>query len=316
MDLPIELKQAIEKQIEGMNQKQLINISSSISKMYMASDKEGKRLVKEKDEAIVYSIVRMPATFQAITSILEENLEYLNDIKTIIDVGAGTGAASWAVNSVLDIETITCLERENQMINIGKTIMEHGDNVLKNTSWKKYDALVNGIEEQADLVVCSYMINELDIDTKQKVLDQLWAATKKYLLIVEPGMPKAFESLKQTKNSIVSQNGHVIAPCPNDDHCPLGDNDWCHFSCRVMRTKLHKNLKGGSAPYEDEKYSYLLFSKEKIETNFRRILRHPYINKGFIDMVLCTKDGIVEERITKKNPIYKQSKKAKWGSSI
>ena len=48
---------------------------------------------------------------------------YDKNIKSVIDIGAGTGAASWAVSNVLDVEKITCLEREKAMRDIGKKLM-------------------------------------------------------------------------------------------------------------------------------------------------------------------------------------------------
>ena len=58
---------------------------------------------------------------------------YNLNINTVLDVGAGTGAGSWAVSSLMDVEKITCLEREDAMANLGKKLMQNSENsILKN----------------------------------------------------------------------------------------------------------------------------------------------------------------------------------------
>jgi hypothetical protein len=44
--------------------------------------------------------------------------------------------------------------------------------------------------------------------------------------------------------------------------CPIKENDWCHFACRIPRGKLHRQFKEGEAPFEDEKFAYLAMSKK------------------------------------------------------
>lgn len=52
--------------------------------------------------------------------------------------------------------------------------------------------------------------------------------------------------------------------------------------------------------YEGEKFSYVIFSKNKIEPCQSRIIRHPFKEKGLIKLQLCFKSGIEEKTITKK----------------
>ena len=101
------------------------------------------------------------------------------------------------------------------------------------------------------------------------------------------------------------------------DKCPLSSNDWCHFSTRVARSKLHKVLKGGDAPYEDEKYSYIAFSKSPCNRCKNRILRHPQIISGHITLEVCSKDGLNTIKVTKKDKeLFKVARKAKVGDEF
>ena len=133
--------------------------------------------------------------------------------------------------------------------------------------------------------------------------------------MVEPGTPSGYQIIKEVRDILLSKGMHIIAPCPHEDKCPMKDNDWCHFSTRVQRNKLHKDIKGGEAPFEDEKYSYIVLSKKEVSRCSHRILRHPIINKGMIKLTTCSKDGISNVEIRKNHPNYKVIKKLKVGDS-
>lgn len=320
MELPIELKNLIEIELEKNNIKDLQKNAENISFKYREKSGRGNRLVSETIEALAYSAVRMPATYSAIYTSLKNVLEIYNPkIESVLDVGAGTGAGSWAVNSLIDVDRIVCLEREDVMRNLGESFMKESDNpVLEKAKWEKFDLLSSDINYNADLVICSYVLNELNEDDRKQALDKLWKSTNKILLIIEPGTPVGFNEIKTIRKNLMECGGSVIAPCPNIEDCPIAENDWCHATCRVSRTKIHKLLKNGDVPYEDEKFSYIAVSKENVEKdNFARVLRHPRVESGKITMQVCSKDGICEKIITKKEKeLFKLARKAGCGDRI
>jgi ribosomal protein RSM22 (predicted rRNA methylase) len=68
--------------------------------------------------------------------------------------------------------------------------------------------------------------------------------------------------------------------------------------------------------YEDEKFSYLIFSKEpKVQSFSSRLLRHPQIFKGHLKLSLCQQNGQIKEQVVSKkdNNFYKLSRKLDWG---
>lgn len=168
-----------------------------------------------------------------------------------------------------------------------------------------------------DLVISSYVLNELDYSNIIKVIDKMWDSTNKALLVVEPGTPKGYEIIKLIRDHLISKGGYILAPCPHMDKCPLPSNDWCRFSTRVARSKLHKTLKGGDAPYEDEKYCYVAFSKSPCTRCNNRILRHPQISSGFITLEVCSKEGLKKIKVTKKDKeLFKTARKATVGDEF
>jgi ribosomal protein RSM22 (predicted rRNA methylase) len=116
---------------------------------------------------------------------------------------------------------------------------------------------------------------------------------------------------------LLNKGAHITAPCPHTDQCPMEKDDWCHFYCRVERNRLYKFLKGGEAPFEDEKYSFMAFSKEEKKLPLYRILRHPKIYKGHVMLTVCSKKGIQDITVTKKEKErYRDAKKLKAGDTF
>lgn len=316
MILPTELELAIENEIGDIKRNQLIEISESISEKYRNESGQGKRLIKNNNEAVTYSIVRMPATYGSVSSALNQTLELCDcNIESVIDVGAGTGAATWAADSLLDLKKVVCLEREEAMRNIGQKLMNNNLNASSNPEWREYDLIKDEVNEKADLVLASYVLNELASDERIKAVDKLWKASNKILLIVEPGTPAGYSNLKEIREHVLEKGGHIVAPCPHENTCEM--DTWCHFTCRIPRSKLHKEIKKGEVPYEDEKFAYLAISHDEYRKSDARILRHPIIKKGRVSLDICSDDGIKTIELYKKDgDLYKKARKAKWGDEV
>ncbi|MCL2519084.1 MAG: small ribosomal subunit Rsm22 family protein, partial [Oscillospiraceae bacterium] len=285
--------------ISGIKTIELLKAAQNISERY----RSGKFYIANETEALAYALTRMPATYGAVHNALEYALEFYDGtVKTLLDVGAGTGAATMAADSLLELDEITCIEREELMFNLGKKLFE-------NANWVKQD-LNTATLPKADLVIASYVL----VENNANLVDKLWNAANEILLIVEPGTPNCCAQLKELRRNLIQKGADILAPCPHVEDC---ENDWCHFTCRIARSKIHKLLKGGDAPYEDEKFSYLALSKNNNRRTNARILRHPIIDTGYVKLNVCTKNGIEDITVTKKNgELYKQARKAKCGDSF
>lgn len=314
MDIPQELKEAVER-ISVIDRAKIIEQSQAISKKYRENDGKGKKLVTTSSEATAYAISRMSATYCAVYSVLNECLKnYERKIETVLDIGAGTGAATWAVTNLIDIKHVTCLEREKEMRKVGSQLMKEE---LANVEWKEFDLNKDEIEENTDLVITSYVINELSEEDRKKAITKMWDATNGILVIIEPGTPEGFKHILEARDMLLQKGANIVAPCSHKGKCPINEDDWCSFYVRVARSGIHKQAKKGELGYEDEKFSYIAFSKTPIDTYQPRILRHPQINSGHVKVKLCTEDGIVEKTYSKKDKdIYKKIRKLDAGSII
>ena len=316
MDIPEGLKDSINRLLSENKVSNIIENAQTISNRYRKNDGKGKRLLTNELEAVSYVISRMPATYAAVYSVFKQILvNYDEEITSLLDVGAGTGAGTWAVNEIENMSQITCLEREKSMSNIGKKLMKN--TALDNVQWKSYNILQDEIAEKADIVLTSYMINELPEQKRENAVLKLWQATNKLMVVIEPGTPEGFKNILNIRNLIKEQGGYIVAPCCCNGECPIKENDWCAFYARVARSSIHRQAKGGNLGYEDEKFSYIAFSKTPVEITGERILRHPQINSGFVKVKLCTAEGIQEKTYSKKDgEIYKKIKKLDAGEKI
>ncbi len=298
---------------------QLARDARAISENYRLRTGEGARLLTREGEAAAYAAARMPATYAAAHEALAQALRASGLApKTLLDCGAGTGAASWAAAAHLPLERVTCLEREAAMRSVGRALMRAGGGALPDAGWIDWDATAQGALPGADLVIEGYMLGELRADMRLQAAARMWDACAQMLVLIEPGTPQGASNLAAVRAHLAGLGAHVAAPCPaGAARCPMAADDWCHFAVRVQRTRLHKALKGGDAPYEDEKFCYLALTREPPRTPCAaRVLRHPVIQPGRIALTLCRAGERTACVVTKKDPLWKRARKMKAGDAV
>lgn len=316
MEFPAELRNKITELAEREDIRTLKAAAARLSESYRNESGSGKRGAVTKTDVLAYAAVRMSATFAAVSKALELSLECLDgengEINSILDIGAGTGAGAVAAARLTGCENITCLEREKNMLELGRELCDcagvHAD-------WEQRD-LTQGAVGKADLVICSYCLNELPEKLRRSAVSKLSEAAVKLLVIVEPGTPFSFGSMKQTRRILIDGGMKIAAPCPHGDECPLPENDWCHFTARAQRTKLHKLLKNADVPYEDEKFCFIAAANVSCSPCEARILRKPQIDSGMITLKLCEAEGLKTETVTKKSPLFKAARKSEHGGEF
>lgn len=322
MDLPIFFKTTTDRLTDRLKITQLKQLSEEISLKYRAEKTDGKRLVTSEEEALVYSIVRMPATYGAVYTALRDVMDLLPELsmQSVLDVGAGTGAASFAALSLReDIREIICLEREPSMIRIGQEFFFDSPYRDAKVEWRREDLTSFAEKGKFDLVIASYSLNELTEAARSAALRTLWNLTGKLLLVVEPGTPKMFSLQQAMKKELKECGANPIAPCPHAGECRLPAEDWCHFICRIPRSKLHRFVKGGDSPFEDEKFTYNAFIREPNDVRCqKRIIRHPGIKPNLVSVKYCDQTGEIksESYYKRDGESYKRAKKLVHGDKF
>ena len=316
---PQELSAALEMLVAGEDAAALARDAQTISANYRLRTGQGSRLLTKEGEAAAYAASRMPATFAAAQEALLQARDASGlEIRSLLDCGAGTGAAGWAAVGLFELERITCLEREEAMRSVGRLLMRAGSGALAQAVWSEWDLTQAQALPKADLVAEGYMLGELREELRLPVAERLWDAAEKMLVLIEPGTPQGFANLAAVRAHLAGLGAHVAAPCPAGcARCPMEGDDWCHFVMRVQRTRLHKALKGGDAPYEDEKFCYLALTREAPGAACRaRVLRHPTIAPGRIMLTLCENGEKTVRTVTKKDPLWKRARKIRAGECV
>ncbi|MBI5273532.1 MAG: hypothetical protein HY860_00575 [Chlamydiales bacterium] len=268
-----------------------------------------------EEEKEIYLTVRMPATAAVIEFVLEELFKRAPDeqIQSLLDLGAGPGTSLKALQALgVSLEDVDLVERDNHLIELGKTLFP-----LFSNKYKQQDITQRLPFLPKDIVLFSYSFNEIPLDKQVFVIEEAFKLAKQFLVVIEPGTPKGYDNIIKIRDIGLRLGGRVLAPCPHEKKCPLLAGDWCHFSVRLNRTSEHRKLKQGSLSYEDEKFSYVILSKEPFERCKERVLRHPIHRKGLVEMKLCTENGIQNKIFTKSNnENFKTIKKKEWGGEI
>src|SRR5947208_7799544 len=101
-DLPSELQAALDGKLRGFSRSDAAGRAASISKTYRNGG--GSGAIRSEADALAYALARMPATYAAVTASLNALVEIRPDFspKTLLDVGAGPGTATWAAAEALD----------------------------------------------------------------------------------------------------------------------------------------------------------------------------------------------------------------------
>ena len=316
-DLPAELKAALDGKLRGVSRSDAAGRAAVISTTYRTGGNSGA--IRSEADALAYALARMPATYAAVTASLNALVEVRPDFapKSLLDVGAGPGTATWAAAEAFSsLQRFTLLDANDVL----RTLALARDNTrLRDISYERDEARAALAKaDAADLVVASYMINEIG-DAEQRALAELmWEKTRDTLLVVEPGTPAGYVRIIALRAHLIRLGAHVVAPCPHDGQCPLGPPDWCHFSQRLQRSRAHMQVKGVEVPFEDERFSYVALTRAPVEgRRSSRLLAQPGISKVEIAAKLCTPEGLSFTKVPRRAKAdYAAARRWRWGDAV
>jgi ribosomal protein RSM22 (predicted rRNA methylase) len=317
-DLPAELKAALEARLHGLSRNDAAQRASAISRTYRGGG--GSGAIRTETDALAYALARMPATYAAVTASLDALREARPDFapQDLLDAGAGPGTAAWAAAEALPSLRAFMLFDANASLRSLALDLAGGSPRLSAMRYDLRDAGTSLTDvPAADLVVASYMINELDDGGRAALADRMWAKTRDTLLVVEPGTPAGTRRILDLRRRLIQQGAHVAVPCPHDSECPLAAPDWCHFAQRLPRSRTHKQLKAAELPYEDEKFSYVALSRAPLAQRRARILAQPTNTKIAVTAKLCTYEGIqVVVAPRRDKTAYAGFRRLNWGDTL
>jgi ribosomal protein RSM22 (predicted rRNA methylase) len=317
-DLPAELKASLDGKLRGFSRSDAAGRAASISKTYRGGGNSGT--IRSEADALAYALARMPATYAAVTASLNALIEIRPDLapKTLLDVGAGPGTATWAAAEAFpSLKDFTLLDANDALRALALDLVTDSFR-LRDVNYERGQARAAlATAAAADLVVASYMIGEIGDGEQRALAELMWAKTGDTLLVVEPGTPAGYARIMALRDHLIGLGAHVAAPCPHDSKCPLEPPDWCHFSQRLQRTRAHKQVKGAELPFEDERFSYVALTRQPFGRRPSRVLAQPAVGKVEVAAKLCTPAGVAISRVPRRTKAdYALARRWRWGDAV
>ncbi|MEV6317124.1 small ribosomal subunit Rsm22 family protein [Streptomyces sp. NPDC051776] len=319
-----ELRTALARLLDGLPPRQAAQAVERLMADYRGATPTDAPVLRNRSDVTAYAAYRMPATFEAATAALAALRDRLPGWAPAshVDVGGGTGAAAWAVAEAWpepEDRPTTVLDWSEPALAVGRELAaDSGPPVLRAARWHRTAiggglALPNG----TDLVTVSYVLGELAEEARRTLVAEA-ARVARAVVLVEPGTPDGYERVIAARERLIAAGLRVVAPCPHSAACPIEPGkDWCHFAARVGRSSLHRQVKRGSLPYEDEKFSYVAAVRDAVPDGQARVVRRPQLRKGQVLLDLCTQDeGLRRTTVTKRHgPLYRAARDTVWGGT-
>jgi ribosomal protein RSM22 (predicted rRNA methylase) len=319
MELSAALREMVEAALSGVPLADLQRASERLTERYRSEIRDGGLHLSDDLSARAYLAARMPATYAAIRASLASAAELIPDFKprNMLDIGAGPGTAVIAANDcwpgIADAELI---EASPAIRKWGEAFVSRLP--LDSVRWHGGDLASIKPARKFDLVTLGYLLDELPQNLIAALIARLWDATAGMLIAVEPGTPGGWSRILAVRERLIGLGAHLAAPCPHALACPLVPPDWCHFSRRVQRSRMHRRVKSAEVPWEDEKYIYLAASRIPVMQPQARVIAPPVLRGGIVTLTLCNRDGsrtrpLFSRRDGKR---FAQARRLDWGDAI
>jgi ribosomal protein RSM22 (predicted rRNA methylase) len=316
MELPPSLRQAVDSALEGVAVSSLTTSAKALSQRYREEVRDGRLHIADDQLALAYIATRLPATYAAIHASLLALAQSRADFapRSLLDIGAGPGTVMWAASDIWpSVEAATLFEASPAIRALGERLA--ADSTCGRIAWRAGDLRSDLSGEQHDLVTLAYVLDELAPKDRDALVDRLWALTRHALVIVEPGTTAGWQRILAARAQLIAEGAHILAPCAHALACPVVQPDWCHFSARVARSRIHRLAKEAEVPWEDEKFIYLAASRAPVTAHPSRVLTPPESGSGRVRLKLCNPDGSMTHRLVtrREGDMFRQARRRDWG---
>jgi SAM-dependent methyltransferase len=260
----------------------LVGDRALVGKPYLAD----RRLREEYQQDIA------PRTRAALGQILEQQRPRLAlaNVRRVLDLGAGTGAAADAVRQVLGAGV--------EIVSVDRVNAQPGGRVV--LADLRQPGRPPGVQGRFELIVAAHLLNELGMGPEKQAavvfawVRELLAETDDALaVLVEPALRETSRALLTVRDRLVSAGLFVVAPCFWQGSCPalIRDRDWCHAAA-PWPPDAPPGRGGGARSRVD--FSYLVLARRGEAESDRRLFRvvsDAMVDKGRLRLYGCGPAG-------------------------
>ncbi len=195
------------------------------------------------------------------------NQNFFQNLKYMLDYGAGVGTASWALQDQFPKPQL--FERSSIP-----------QRFFPNFHWIEKPQV-----GPHSLTVFSYSLTELE-----SLPD--WIFESEALLIIEPSTQQDGRKLLELRQQLIEKNYFIWAPCPHQLACPLlsqSKTDWCHDRVLIEKPSWFENMEK-YLPMKNNTltFSYLAARKTPpIAKTWSRLVGDPLHEKGKTRQLIC-----------------------------
>lgn len=322
--LPDDLRAAIDDVVAEAEAGSgaMAHAAARLSDAYRGRQSSGAAVTGAEDVS-AYLLTRLPATYAAIARVLAEAADIADFApRSLLDAGAGPGTASWAAAAQFPaLLKIVWLDRNRHLLEMATRLGARANH----PALAGARALVGSLaapplgDGRFDLVTAAYAVTELGDSEVVPAALGLWARCSGLFVIVEPGRPRDYARLMTVRTALLADGARMVAPCPHEKVCPLPEGDWCHFAVRLSRSRAHRQAKGASLGYEDEKFSYLIVARPGVALRLpaARVIKPTVVRKFEVELPLCAAGGLEDRHAPSRDGIgFKAARKLRWGDGI
>jgi ribosomal protein RSM22 (predicted rRNA methylase) len=319
MELPPQIRAAVDQALEGVALADLRAAAECLSKRYRDETRDGRAHLSDDLAARAYLAVRMPATYAAVRASLHAVAELRPDLApgSLLDAGAGPGTAAFAAQDCWpSLSEATLIESSAAIRAMGETLLSAF--ALHRTDWVVSDLASIALPGRHDLVLLTYVLDELEPQLVGPLIDRLWQSTGDTMVVVEPGTPAGWSRILTVRDRLIAAGAHLVAPCPHALACPLQAPDWCHFSRRVARSRMHRRIKSADVPWEDEKFIYIAASRRPALPVAARVIAPVQAKGGAVALKLCERTGNTRRQVLSRRngEVYRRARRLAWGDCV
>ncbi len=161
MSLPFFLEEGLQELLASSKKKNLKEGSASLSHQYR------QELGTKGVDPLAYLAVRFPATFAAVTKVLEEVKRRMPSFapRSLLDLGSGPGTAIFAASELYSFDKIIGYEKESSLLSVAKRL---GTGFA--VDWQKIDLETVESLPKTDLIILSYAVGELSEKGREKLI--------------------------------------------------------------------------------------------------------------------------------------------------